>query len=433
MIAPEPESEREASDPRKPENSSGISGDASGSDNSDDEGDGPSTLLHETLRKDRAGSKMSKSEGSKDRFAPLDETQERRDARTIFIGNLSPEVARKRPLQKQLRRHILALVPTAKIESTRFRSVAFQTPTSKLPEENGEDTKNKQPRQHERDRASSWRDAQTTDKSTKTDERKFITPSQKKKIAFINHEIHSNANSVHAYIVFAYPQPADSRPTNLPPPPPVMNPFEAARLAVGNCDGTVFLDRMLRVDAVAKSSAAAKSSDATSSAVGDPKLTIFVGNLDFASSEEDLRVFFEGVVSAERGPPGTELSQDGDKPKFWVTRVRMIRDRDTQLGKGFAYVQFTDRTCVDEILALEPGKLKFAKRKLRVQRCKIIPGASATKDASSVKSARTPNRAPVPDVPKGDPSLGEKLANLSKEERKQAKASDADRVARRMA
>ncbi|KIK92427.1 hypothetical protein PAXRUDRAFT_574588 [Paxillus rubicundulus Ve08.2h10] len=366
---------------------------------------------------------------------PSDETQEKRDARTIFIGNLSPEVAKKRPLQKQLHHHILALVPTAKIESTRFRSVAFKTPTSKLPQESGEAKKDTQRRQHEQDRASSWRAAQVTDEATKKDEKKFLTPSQKKRIAFINHEIHTNADSVHAYIVFAYPQPADSRPANLPPPPFVMDPFEAARVAVENCNGTVFLDRMLRVDAVAKSSAAAKSSDSTllSSAVGEPKLTIFVGNLDFASSEEDLRVYFEGVVSAERGPPSAELSQDGDRPKFWVTRVRMIRDRDTQLGKGFAYVQFADRTCVDEILALEPGKLKFAKRKLRVQRCKTISSTSAVTDTSSSEPARIPDRAPVPDVPKGDPSLGEKLANLSKEQRKQAKAANADRVARRMA
>jgi nucleolar protein 12 len=88
---------------------------------------------------------------------------------------------------------------------------------------------------------------------------------------------------------------------------------------------------------------------------------------------------------------------------------------------------------VDEILALEPGKIKFAKRKLRVQRCKTTSSASAVKDASSSKPARTPDRAPVPVVPKGDPSLGEKLANLSKEQRKEAKAANADRVARRMA
>jgi nucleolar protein 12 len=29
--------------------------------------------------------------------------------------------------------------------------------------------------------------------------------------------------------------------------------------------------------------------------VGGPKLSVFVGNLDFASKEEDLRVYFEGL------------------------------------------------------------------------------------------------------------------------------------------
>lgn len=36
-------------------------------------------------------------------------------------------------------------------------------------------------------------------------------------------------------------------------------------------------------------------------------------------------------------------------------------------------------------------------------------------------------------IPKGDPALGQKLQGLSKDERKRAKASDADRVARRLA
>ncbi|KAN0074721.1 hypothetical protein V8E55_011770 [Tylopilus felleus] len=429
-IAPEPVSEPTISDVTKAESSGGVSSHASDSESSDDDADA-STLIHESLQKD----KPSKPPGNrKAKYAPSDETKERRDARTIFIGNLAPDVAVKRPLQKQLHRHILALIPTAKIESTRFRSVAFQTPTSKLPEASDEAKKNKQPRQHDRDRASLWRDKHPGDES-KTDEKKFLTPSQKKKIAFINQDIHSDADSVHAYIVFAYPPSPNSRPANLPPPPPVMDPFEAARLATERCNGTVFLHRMLRVDAVVKRSTTEGFSHSTvlSSAIGDPKLTIFVGNLDFASKEDDLRVFFEGIVSAERGPPDVEGSQEGDKPNCWVTRVRTIRDKDTQLGKGFAYVQFSDRTCVDEILALEQGKLKFAKRKLRVQRCKSVPNATSVKNAPPAKPTQTSNRTAVPPVPKGDPSLGEKLVKLSKEERKHVKAADADRVARRMA
>ena len=113
---------------------------------------------------------------------------------------------------------------------------------------------------------------------------------------------------------------------------------------------------------------------------------------------------------------------------------------------------------MDEVLALEEGKLKFAKRKLRVQRCKTIPGSSVstkhltadvhkhgkTKAQSQSKSNSQPQSigvkrsqpsqpsAPIV-VPKGDPKLGEKLVKLSKEERKKAKAANADRIARRLA
>ncbi|KAF8443144.1 hypothetical protein L210DRAFT_3161164 [Boletus edulis BED1] len=430
-IVPEPVSEPGPSETAKTGSSKKISSHKSRSENSDEDGDDPSNLTHETLQQDKPSKPASRN--LKAKYAPPDETKERRDARTIFIGNLAPDVATNRPLQKQLHRHVLASLPAAKIESTRFRSVAFQTPTSKLPEASDDAKKNKQPRQHDRDRASSWRDAHAADEP-KTDEKKFLTPSQKKKIAFINKGIHSDADSVHAYIVFAYPPP-HAKPANLPPPPPVMDPFDAAQMAVEKCNGTMFLDRMLRVDAVIKRSTVESLSDNTllSSATGDPKLTIFVGNLDFTSKEEDLRAFFEGIVSAERGPPDTEGSQDKDTPKCWVTRVRIIRDKDTQLGKGFAYVQFSDRTSVDEILAFELGELKFAKRKLRVQRCKSIPNATSAKNASPSKLAQTSNRVPVPPVPKGDPSLGEKLAKLTKEERKRVKATDSDRVARRMA
>lgn len=112
---------------------------------------------------------------------------------------------------------------------------------------------------------------------------------------------------------------------------------------------------------------------------------------------------------------------------------------------------------MDEILALEEGKLKFAKRKLRVQRCKTIPGSSIptknlTADNHKSKTAKAKSKSQQPPqtkkatkqghpvqppkpiiVPKGDPKLGDKLAHLSKGERKQAKAADADRIARRLA
>lgn len=138
--------------------------------------------------------------------------------------------------------------------------------------------------------------------------------------------------------------------------------------------------------------------------------TVFVGNLDFEASEEELRAFFEALLREERGdPPVSTAPSDEDlgstvaRPAEWVRSIRIVRDRATQMGKGFAYVRFIDTACVDEVLAISeaeeavvsaarspvkngkgqaqasarvPGeqsfkrRLKFRKRPLRVSRCK---------------------------------------------------------------
>lgn len=94
---------------------------------------------------------------------------------------------------------------------------------------------------------------------------------------------------------------------------------------------------------------------------------------------------------------------------------------------------------------MEQEKLKFAKRKLRVQRCKIIPSTGDKRDrvAQPFNSSKAPKlhastrtSISIPrSVPQlhGDPKLGEKLVGLPKEQRKQIKSTDADRVARRLA
>lgn len=87
---------------------------------------------------------------------------------------------------------------------------------------------------------------------------------------------------------------------------------------------------------------------------------------------------------------------------------------------------------------MESSKLKFAKRKLRVQRSKLVPGSAAkqhkTTSAVLPRAKKTAEAAiSIVPLPKGDPLLGEKLAGLSKDERKAAKAANADRVKRRLA
>lgn len=102
-----------------------------------------------------------------------------------------------------------------------------------------------------------------------------------------------------------------------------------------------------------------------------------------------------------------------------------------------------DRESADEIIALPSTKLKFAKKPLRVQTSKTLPpsltsaksSSTTTPGSSSSISTVKPKPRPVGPiiVPKGDPTLGDKLKSLSKEERKLAKATDVDRAARRLA
>ncbi|KAF6017182.1 RBM34 [Bugula neritina] len=77
------------------------------------------------------------------------------------------------------------------------------------------------------------------------------------------------------------------------------------------------------------------------------KCSVFVGNMPFDAHEEDVRQHFSAC---------------GD-----IVNVRLIRDRETRLGKGFGYVEFKKPDSV--LLALQMAEQKFGKNKLRVQRC----------------------------------------------------------------
>lgn len=81
---------------------------------------------------------------------------------------------------------------------------------------------------------------------------------------------------------------------------------------------------------------------------------------------------------------------------------------------------------------MDHGKLKFAKKPLRLQQCKTLPTTKkptpAAVEAAKAKSIVKPGPAP-----KGNPLLGEKIRDLSKEERKVVKSTDAERQARRLA
>ena len=80
--------------------------------------------------------------------------------------------------------------------------------------------------------------------------------------------------------------------------------------------------------------------------VHDNKLSVFLGNLHFNTTEEDVRLLFSKVGE--------------------VDNVRLIRDPSTGLGKGFGYVNFVSEESVAKAMRLNGRDV--AGRKVRVNR-----------------------------------------------------------------
>lgn len=108
----------------------------------------------------------------------------------------------------------------------------------------------------------------------------------------------------------------------------------AAREAVKLLNGTVVLDRHLRVDGVAHP------------AKTDHRRCVFVGNLGFVDDESLMDQGGEDQRKRSKIPSDVEEGlwrQFGKAGK--VESVRVVRDEKTRVGKGFAYVQFEVRLC----------------------------------------------------------------------------------------
>lgn len=157
----------------------------------------------------------------------------------------------------------------------------------------------------------------------------FSTPSMPRKAAFVTKEFHPDRETMNAYIVYMNKEGSS-------------NGRDSAISAAKSLNATTFMDHSLRVDALA----ASKTKDK-----GAARRSIFVGNLPYEVQEQTLWDFF----SANAGD---------------VESVRVVRDRKTNLGKGIAYVQFRDRSSVDLAIAVCQTE-KVAKRKVRVERCKV--------------------------------------------------------------
>lgn len=145
-----------------------------------------------------------------------------------------------------------------------------------------------------------------------------------RKIAFARQSFHKDRHSINAYIVYSK--------------------SDGLSKFCKQFNGYVFESRHLRVDSVAHPAPHYK------------RKSIFVGNLDFEEDEESLWSHF--------GPIGE------------IDYIRIVRDSKTNVGKGFAYVQFKELESVNKALLLNDKPMKSIhsgrSRKLRVTRCKNI-------------------------------------------------------------
>ena len=351
-----------------------------------------------------------------------------------------------------------------------------------------------------RERARKFRELQAADSNTETPPgQPLLTAQQKRKVAFINQDINDKAQSVNAYVRLGEPSIVHEHIGSSTELDKRVSGALLTALVAAAVNNTEFHGHHLRADVVktlethemiAAGLDVKRLPDGSyigghNTTSADLKRTAFIGNLDFEATEEAVRELFERLVREERGDPPvqrTSLRLDGadevERPSAWVQSVRIVRDKATQLGKGFAYVKFLDTACVDELIALHeaeeafiaaarpqkagmleakvakpvqlaPGeefrrRLKLNKRALRVSRCKNSADMARRAEHQRAPSANPRVRpagakasgAPSQTVPRKRPAemhkRAEFLGTLTKEQRMAAKKNDADRQARRL-
>ena len=115
-------------------------------------------------------------------------------------------------------------------------------------------------------------------------------------------------------------------------------------------NATKMEDKTLRVDTFLEYKPIPRAQGRTYTATNpaeDFTKTIFIGNLPYVVSEEDVRKQFEDCGKIEN--------------------VRLIRDPKTFLGKGIGYIMFSTKEEMQKALAEKKG-LKFRYRELRINR-----------------------------------------------------------------
>ncbi|KAK2775276.1 Nucleolar protein 12 [Emmonsiellopsis sp. PD_33] len=262
-----------------------------------------------------------------------------KSARTVFLSNVSTEAIKSKSGKKTLLKHLSSFIPSLPESPTphKIESIRFRSTA-------------------------------------------FSSASLPKRAAYAKRELmDTTTRSTNAYVVYTT--------------------ATAARKAPDALNGTVVLDRHLRVDSVAHP------------APIDNKRCIFVGNLGFVDEETPADEKDEEKRKKKGTPPAdveeglwrifnehTAKSIHKFKPKKNskdtttttaaadlgpVESVRVVRDPATRIGKGFAYVQFRDENAVEAALLLDGQKFPpMLPRKLRVTRAKRVMKKPTTSSSS---------------------------------------------------
>ncbi|KAM0886147.1 hypothetical protein ACQ4PT_029848 [Festuca glaucescens] len=163
-----------------------------------------------------------------------------------------------------------------------------------------------------------------------------------RKGAVIKGKLNDSADNVHAYIVFKDEQ--------------------CARAALSH-NMALFSGNHLRVDMACPPRKKLRGEGP----LYDRKRTVFVGNLPFDVKDEELYQLF-------CGPSGPQ----GD-----VEAIRVVRDPDSSLGKGIAYVLFKTREAANGVV--RKRSLKIRDRLLRLTHAKAADATPKKEDAGKTR------------------------------------------------
>ena len=162
----------------------------------------------------------------------------------------------------------------------------------------------------------------------------------------------------------------------------VLNTAAAAR-KVSRLNGTEVLNRHVRVDYLGNPSRQ------------DHKRCVFVGNLSFVD-EATATDETEAEKKRKRAKEPADVEEGlwrtfGKSGK--VESVRVVRDKETRISKGFAYVQFLDENAVESALLMDGKKFPpMLPRPLRVSRAK----REMKKDRRNTEGTRNGQRRDAP-------------------------------------